>query len=323
MTDHQTARRLAALDQVLILTHRRPDGDTIGCASALCLALRQLGKTAWVLPNEDAHGLFTPYMEGVLAPAGFLPQHVVAVDVASLGMLPDSAGAYKDRIDLVIDHHGSNSGYAYETLVDDHAAAAAELLTTLIPEMGAKITPEIASCLYTGVATDTGCFRFSNTTAETHRAAAALIEAGADVEKLNERLFESRSHARVIAERMALESLEFYYDDRCALICLTWDQIQAAGVAGAELEDLTSLPRSIEGVEVGLTLRQQKDGSFKISVRTGHDTNACNIARRLGGGGHPRAAGCEISGNPDNAKHAILEEVKKELDRVDAEKEAQ
>ena len=200
------------------------------------------------------------------------------------------------------------------------AAAAAELLTTLIPEMGAKITPEIASCLYTGVATDTGCFRFSNTTAETHKAAAALIEAGADVERLNERLFESRSHARVIAERMALESLEFYYDDRCALICLTWDQIQAAGVAGAELEDLTSLPRSIEGVEVGLTLRQQKDGSFKISVRTGHDTNACNIARRLGGGGHPRAAGCEISGNPDNAKHAILEEVKKELDRADAEK---
>ena len=190
-------------------------------------------------------------------------------------------------------------------------------------EMGAKITPEIASCLYTGVATDTGCFRFSNTTAETHKAAAALIEAGADVERLNERLFESRSHARVIAERMALESLEFYYDDRCALICLTWDQIQAAGVAGAELEDLTSLPRSIEGVEVGLTLRQQKDGSFKISVRTGHDTNACNIARRLGGGGHPRAAGCEISGNPDNAKHAILEEVKKELDRADAEKEAQ
>ena len=109
MTDHQTARWLAALDQVLILTHRRPDGDTIGCASALCLALRQLGKTAWVLPNEDAHGLFTPYLEGVLAPAGFLPQHVVAVDVASLGMLPDSAGAYKDRIDLVIDHHGQTS----------------------------------------------------------------------------------------------------------------------------------------------------------------------------------------------------------------------
>ena len=182
--------------------------------------------------------------------------------------------------------------------------------------MGVELTPDIAACLYTGLATDTGCFRFTNTTAATHRAAAALIDAGADVESLNERLFECRSHARITAERLALESLEFYYDDRCALICLTWDQIRAAGVDGAELEDLTSLPRSIDGVEVGLTLRQQKDGSYKISVRTGHNTNACNIARRLGGGGHPRAAGCEISGNLDNAKHAILEEVKKELDRA-------
>ena len=148
-----------------------------------------------------------------------------------------------------------------------------------------------------------------------HRAAAALIEAGADVERLNEQLFECRSHARIEIERVALSSLEYYFEGRCALICLTWDQIQGTGVAGAELEDLTSLPRSIEGVEVGLTLRQQKDGSYKISVRTGHNTNACNIARRLGGGGHPRAAGCEISGNLDNAKYAILEEVKKELDR--------
>lgn len=148
MTDHQTARRLAALDQVLILTHRRPDGDTIGCASALCLALRQLGKTAWVLPNEDAHGLFTPYLEGVLAPAGFLPQHVVAVDVASLGMLPDSAGAYKDRIDLVIDHHGSNEGYGRETCVDPSCAACGELLYRIFQAMAISFTPEIAMLLY-------------------------------------------------------------------------------------------------------------------------------------------------------------------------------
>ena len=316
--------RLLAADDILILCHKNPDGDTIGSGTALCLALQQLGKNAALLCSDPIPAMYD-YMPITVFDGSFSPAFVVAVDVAGIQLFGERNNIrdYAEHVNLCIDHHGSNSGYAYETLVDDHAAAAAELLTTLIPEMGAKITPEIASCLYTGVATDTGCFRFSNTTAETHRAAAALIEAGADVERLNERLFESRSHARVIAERMALESLEFYYDDRCALICLTWDQIQAAGVAGAELEDLTSLPRSIEGVEVGLTLRQQKDGSFKISVRTGHNTNACNIARRLGGGGHPRAAGCEISGNPDNAKHAILEEVKKELDRADAEKEAQ
>ena len=281
--------RLLAADDILILCHKNPDGDTIGSGTALCLALQQLGKNAAVLCSDPIPAMYD-YMPITVFDGSFSPAFVVAVDVAGIQLFGERNNIrdYAEHVNLCIDHHGSNSGYA--------------------------------SCLYTGVATDTGCFRFSNTTAETHRAAAVLIEAGADVEKLNERLFESRSHARVIAERMALESLEFYYDDRCALICLTWDQIQAAGVAGAELEDLTSLPRSIEGVEVGLTLRQQKDGSFKISVRTGHDTNACNIARRLGGGGHPRAAGCEISGNPDNAKHAILEEVKKELDRVDAEK---
>ena len=199
--------------------------------------------------------------------------------------------------------------------LDPGAAAACEFLLDVIVDMGVTITPQIANCLYTGIATDTGCFKFASTTPRTHMAAARVMEAGADVEKLNARLFESRSHARITAERMAMESLEYYFNDLCAVICLTWDQIESSGVAGAELEDLTSLPRSIEGVEVGLTYRQQRDGSFRISVRTSGNIDACNIARRLGGGGHARAAGCEISGNLDNAKHAVLEEVRKELQR--------
>ena len=317
----QMAQRLMTADNILILCHKNPDGDTVSCGSALYYALKALDKNAAVLCSDTIPARYA-FTNAHLFKGEFEPETVIAVDVAGLQLFGEGNGMprYSRHVDLCIDHHAGNSGYADFTLLDGSAAAAAELMYRVILEMGVDITPHIADCLYTGVATDTGCFRFTNTTANTHLAAAKLIEAGADVEKLNERLFECRSHARIQAEKMALESLEFYYEDRCALICLTWDQIQAAGVAGAELEDLTSLPRSIEGVEVGLTLRQQKDGSFKISVRTGHDTNACNIARRLGGGGHPRAAGCEISGNPDNAKHAILEEVKKELDRADAEK---
>ena len=185
----------------------------------------------------------------------------------------------------------------------------------VISDMGVPIDASIADCLYTGIATDTGCFRFASTTARTHQVAAHLIEAGADVERLNARLFESRSRARLEIERIALESLEYFFDGRCAMIYLTWDQIVTSGVPGAELEDLTSLPRSIEGVEVGLTLRQQKDGSYKISIRTSGTVDACAIARHLGGGGHSRAAGCEISGNLDIARFAILEEVRKELER--------
>ena len=283
----QMAERLCAADNILVLCHKNPDGDTIGCGSALCHALKALGKTAAVLCSDAVPSRYS-FTAPVPFRGEFEPKTVVAVDVASVQLFGENNGVpqYTRHVDLCIDHHTGNSGYADFTLLDGNAAAAAELLYEVISEMGVEITPLIANCLYTGLATDTGCFRFSNTTAETHKAAAALIEAGADVERLNERLFESRSHARVIAERMALESLEFYYDDRCALICLTWDQIQAAGVAGAELEDLTSLPRSIEGVEVGLTYRQQRDGSFRISVRTSGNIDACNIARRLGGGGH-------------------------------------
>ena len=316
--DHETVvSRLLGADDILILCHKNPDGDTLGSGAALCLALRRLGKTAAVLCSDPIPAMYA-FLPITVFDGSFAPRFVVAVDVAGIQLFGDKNNMprYAEHVDLCIDHHASNSGYAYESLVDGSAAAAAELLTSLIPELGVELTPDIAACLYTGLATDTGCFRFTNTTAATHRAAARLIEAGANVATLNERLFECRSHARMEAERMALESLEYYYGDRCAMICLTWDQIQAAGVAGAELEDLTSLPRSIEGVEVGLTLRQQKDGSYKISVRTGNQTNACSIARRLGGGGHPRAAGCEISGNLDNAKHAILDEVKKELDRA-------
>ena len=215
----QMAQRLCAADNILILCHKNPDGDTIGCGSALCHALKALGKTAAVLCSDAVPSRYS-FTAPVMFRGGFEPKTVVAVDVASVQLFGENNGVpqYTRHIDLCIDHHAGNSGYADFTLLDGSAAAAAELLYEVISEMGVEITPLIANCLYTGLATDTGCFRFSNTTAETHKAAAALIEAGADVERLNERLFESRSHARVIAERMALESLEFYYDDRLSLI---------------------------------------------------------------------------------------------------------
>lgn len=314
--DRQTAvLRLRGAENVLILCHKNPDGDTIGCAGALCLALKALGKNAAVLCSDPIPSLYD-FMGLELFDSSFTPGFVVAVDVASIQLFGDrnNVQKYAEHVDLCIDHHASNSGYAYETLLDPGAAAACELMIDVIEEMGVPLTPAIADCLYSGISTDTGCFRFSSTTARTHKAAARVMEAGANIEMLNARLFESRSRGRIEIEKMALESLEYFFDGRCAMICLTWDQIVTSGVAGAELEDLTSLPRSIEGVEVGLTLRQQKDGSYRISIRTAGAVDACAIARHLGGGGHARAAGCEISGNLDNARYAVLGEVRKELE---------
>ena len=186
--------------------------------------------------------------------------------------------------------------------------------------VGVDLTPHIANCLYTGLSTDTGCFRFSSTTARTHIVAAKLMEAGARVEELNTLLFDTKPRERMEAERIARNHLEYHLDGRCALIYLTRDEIEQSGVDPADLEELTSLPISIEGVKVGLTLRQQPGGSYRISVRTAKGVDACAIARRLGGGGHTRAAGCELLGNLDNAKSAILAEVEAVLD---AEKQPQ
>ena len=307
--------RLLAADDILILCHKNPDGDTIGSGTALCLALQQLGKNAAVLCSDPIPAMYD-YMPITVFDGSFRPAFVVAVDVAGIQLFGErnNIQEYAEHVNLCIDHHGSNSGYAYETLVDAGAAASAELLTTLIPEMGAKITPEIASCLYTGVATDTGCFRFSSTTANTHLVAAKLILAGAQVEELNTLLFDTKPRARMEAERIARNHLEYYLDGRCALIYLTRDEIRQSGVDPADLEELTSLPISIEGVKVGLTLRQQPGGSYRISVRTAKGVDACAIARRLGGGGHTRAAGCELLGDLENAKNAILAEVEAELD---------
>ena len=171
------------------------------------------------------------------------------------------------HVDLCIDHHTGNSGYADFTLLDGNAAAAAELLYEVISEMGVEITPLIANCLYTGLATDTGCFRFSSTTANTHLVAAQLILAGAQVEELNTLLFDTKPRERMEAERIARNHLEYHLEGRCALMYLTRDEIEQSGVDPADLEELTSLPISIEGVKVGLLLRQQPGGSYRISVR--------------------------------------------------------
>ena len=311
----QMAQRLKTADNILILCHKNPDGDTIGCGSALYCALKALDKNVAVLCSDAIPNRYA-FTNAHMFKGEFEPQTVVAVDVASVQLFGENNGMtqFSRHVDLCIDHHAGNSGYADFTLLNGSAAAAAELLYEVINAMGVAITPHIADCLYTGLATDTGCFRFSSTTANTHIVAAKLIEAGCHVEELNTLLFDTKPRERMEAERIARNHLEYYLDGRCALIYLTRDEIEQSGVDPADLEELTSLPVSIEGVKVGLTLRQQPGGSYRISVRTAKGVDACAIARRLGGGGHSCAAGCELLGNLENAKNAILAEVEAELD---------
>ena len=178
--DRQTAvLRLRGADDILILCHKNPDGDTIGCAGALYLALKALGKNAAILCSDPIPKMYD-YMELRWFDGSFNPAFVVAVDVASIQLFGENNNVpqYAAHTNLCIDHHASNSGYAYETLLDPGAAAACEFLLDVIVDMGVTITPQIANCLYTGIATDTGCFKFASTTPRTHMADGSRCRCG-------------------------------------------------------------------------------------------------------------------------------------------------
>ena len=179
----ETAAALRSFDNVLILTHVRPDGDTVGCAAALCAALRALGKTAYLLPNPGLTDTTAPYFAPYAAPEGFVPDKVVSTDIATLTLLPDNARIYAHRIDLAMDHHVSFEHFAKENIVRPEAGACGELMYDILAELGC-INAETALLLYLAVSTDTGCFAYGNTTARTHAVTAALMETGIDVYSL-------------------------------------------------------------------------------------------------------------------------------------------
>ena len=197
-----------AHDNFVILTHRRPDGDTIGSAGALCLGLRQLGKTAFVLTNEQFTPRFDPFLDGLVCEALPAGATVISADIASEGLLSFDAVRMGLTPVCAVDHHGSNS-LACPKLVEADKAACGEIIHAILLELGVTVTKRIAECLYVAISTDTGCFKFSNTTSNTHRTAAALIEAGADVYPINKLFFDTKSFSRLRMEAKLTETMEF------------------------------------------------------------------------------------------------------------------
>ena len=306
----RTADFLLSRDDFEILTHDYPDGDTLGSGFALCLALQQLGKRARVI-TTDIPKDFTFLQKGVV-PQSFEAKTIVSVDVADEKLLGDNRNKYAGRIDLCIDHHMTNKIDAPLKCVDGKAAANCEILFDLLVMMNVEITREIANSLYTGISTDTGCFRFTNTTSRTLRTAADIIDLGCDTAYINKVMFETKSKKRIALERAVCDNMEFCFNDRCAIIAATLDIQKQVGVSDGELEGLASIPRQIEGVDVGVTMREKEPGSFKVSIRTNGDINAAEICTRLGGGGHTAAAGCSVKGSLEEVKDklkAVIKEV--------------
>lgn len=312
----KTAELLLSQDNILILTHRNPDGDTLGSAFALLRALRARGKTAGVLCADEIPQKYA-YMRQGIPELKFAPQFVTAVDIADEKLLGASVeSVYGGRVDLCIDHHMSNTKYA-EALFLSECAATCELIWQVLCCMETELTPEIADCLYTGLSTDTGCFRYSNVTAETMEIAAKMLRAGAHFDTINRVMFETKTRTYLKLEELVLKSLEMFFGGKCALVTITQEMFRQSGSNESECDGIASLPRKIEGVSVGVTLRERTDGTFKVSLRTYAPLDAAKICGKLGGGGHARAAGCELDGGSLAAeKLRLLDVIKTELENI-------
>lgn len=283
---------LTKSDRITVICHRSPDGDTLGSAFALCAALGKLGKKARVVCPDPIPQKYS-YMAEKYHSEEFEESVVLAVDVADPKLLGSLEQEYGERIDLCIDHHPSNKMYAKYTLLDGEAAATAQIIYSVISILNVEIDDNIANCIYTGLSTDTGCFRYPNTQPQTHRIAAEMMEHGAQAAMINRLMFETKSRGRLLIERAVFNDMQFFFDGRCAVVHTSLEDIKKAGVSDDELDGIAAMTRQIEGVEVGVYLRETENG-YKVSVRTGDDVDASAVCKNFGGGGHFHAAGCTV-----------------------------
>ncbi len=323
----EAAAFLLQNDNYLILTHRRPDGDTIGSAAALCRGLRAIGKTAWICENPQFTPKFAPFLEQLVGASNARPQGpsstqasdgramlaptILSVDVASRSLFP--FGMEQAEVALAIDHHGSNDGFAARTHVEADKAACGEIIWALLGLLDVQPDKQIAEAIYVAVSTDTGCFRYANVTANTLRVAADCLACGAESYPINRVMFETKRWPRLQLERYLVEHMEFFHGGLVAVSAIPNAVLDELGLTEDDIDDISGFGRLVEGVEIAVMLREVEGGAGKISVRTGPGYDAAAICRRLGGGGHKGAAGATVAGGIEAAKAEILTAIEEEM----------
>ena len=303
----KTASALLDMDDVEIISHRSPDGDTLGSAAALCRALRSLGRRANVICADQIPEKYQFMFDG-LNKQEFDPKHFVSVDIAAPHLMGCLEEKYADKIEICIDHHIKNSVNAAVKFVDEASSSVGELIWILLKAMDVSVDKGMAECIFAAITTDTGCFKYSNVTLRTHIIAMELMKLGIDCAALNFKLIDEETKSKLALKSMALSTLEYYCQDKCAIITITSDMMKESGAAPEDMDGVASIPRSIRGVQCGITMKE--DGNaWKISIRSDESVNAAELCAKFGGGGHARAAGCKLNGSYDDAKKSLVKAI--------------
>lgn len=314
ITIKQAADFLKSCGDSYILIHQSPDGDCIGSGYAVKNYLEATGRKAKVLCCDEIPARYSFLLSG--KNDDFVPQNIISVDVADKVLFGNLADEYGDKIELSIDHHASNKPFANQTCVDSGAAAACEVLYEVFKAADFEITRQMAICLYTGIATDTGCFQFSNAKARTFQIVSHIMQKYPDINysKINRQMFAVKTRQRMKMEAMAVENMEAFFDGKCAVISVTLDFLEKMHVDSKDIEGIESIPLQLDTSVIGITIKEREKGFFKISMRGTDGIDVSKICEVFGGGGHVKAAGCAIKGTLEEVKSRILEAVGKAAD---------
>lgn len=305
-------------DKIVILPHVSADGDAIGSSLALAMTLRKIGKKPKVLLDEEI-----PYIYGFLPGREmaevFTSRHdmfdtAVALDTGDLGRLGLRRSVFENAsVTVNIDHHNTNTEFGFHNYVNSGSSAVGEIVYDMIKKLGLVPDLDMATCLYVAVATDTGGFRFSNTTPLTHRIVSDLITAGVKVADVSQRIFDSNSYEKVKLTGAAISRLELLENGKVAVIALDYDLIKGTGAREEDCDGIINTARNIRGVEVAAMLRQWNNGEIKVNLRSSSYVDVSAIAGLYKGGGHKKAAGYITGGSLEDAKNRLLKDIKEVL----------
>ncbi len=303
-------------DNIRIIAHRSPDGDTLGTCFALCEMLKHNEKTAEVVCSDKIPEKLTILTDGKseLLPT-FTPDCIVTVDVATADLMGRDYCETAADVDYAIDHHYTNTGFAKNLILDGDCSSAGEFLFYLLEQSGIELTEKAAMLIYSAIASDTGCFKFANTTPETHEAAAKLLRYGIDIEKINKILFDEATLNYIRFECEVVNNMKVF-DDKIVFLPVTKELSEKYELQDGEASGLAYLLRRIKGAQIGATLRET-DEKIRISLRSFGDANVAEIAAKLGGGGHVKASGCGIVGTLEEAEELLLKTIKETIGQQD------
>lgn len=311
ITIKEMAERMHDYDEFRIVYHIRPDGDCIGTAFALCLALQAMGKKCDVVgthpvPNQHREMTDCVRMDAVENPV------YIAVDSAS----PQRVGIYANKhFTFCIDHHHNTFEDVDYRYVETDCGACSEIVFKLIKELGVPITTQIANFLYLAIMTDTMSFRTSDTRVQTFEIAAELARLGADTYNIGRQFMFLKSKGRLEVERCLRDSFHFSCDDRVLTGIIMLADLEAAGVLDSELEGINSLVDEVMGVRIGVTIRELPNGRMRCSVRTSGDLSADAFCKFHDGGGHFHAACCELDCDALPARRIMEESARDFLEK--------